>query len=357
MNCNTLFLDEIRLQAKILIVDDEPHNTLLLKRLLEGNGYSNVTCELNSTKVLALHTEHQYELILLDFMMPELDGFGVLQQISQLPTPLPAIIMLTADVSHDLKLKVLNNGVRDFLTKPFELNELLIRVKNILDVHLAHQYMLNQNDILERKVKERTEEIHKNQLNLIRCLGLAAEYRDEETGLHIIRMSKFAVVIAKAIGMNEKDINLLLHAAPMHDIGKIGIPDSILQKPGKFTQPEWDKMKEHAQIGADILIHDESELMNMAKEIALTHHEKWNGTGYPNGLKAEEIPLVGRIAALADVFDALTSIRPYKKAWTVKDAMELIESERGEHFDPTLVDALIANLPDIIEIKERHKEI
>jgi putative two-component system response regulator len=221
---------------------------------------------------------------------------------------------------------------------------------------MAHKYMRHQNEILEQKVIERTKVIHHTRLQVVRCLGRAAEFRDEETGLHIIRMSKIAVVIAKAAGFDDEQCDLLLNAAPMHDIGKIGIPDDILLKPGKFEPEEWKIMQTHAQIGADILSGDDSDLMMMAQEIAISHHEKWNGQGYPNGLKEENIPLVGRIIALADIFDALTSKRPYKEAWSVEKSVNYIKEESGEHFDPRLVELFMQELPEIIEIKEKYAE-
>ena len=205
-------------------------------------------------------------------------------------------------------------------------------------------------------VQERTKELHDTRLQVVRRLGRAAEYRDNETGLHIIRMSKVSMLLGKAAGMNEYDCDLLLNAAPMHDIGKIGIADHVLLKPGKFEPAEWKIMQTHSQIGADILSGDDSDLMKMAHQIALTHHEKWNGKGYPNGLAGEDIPLVGRLCALADVFDALTSVRPYKKAWSVEDSVDLIKQERGEHFDPQLVDYFIKLLPEIVTIKEKYAE-
>lgn len=343
--------------ASILVVDDELANVRLLEKIFSTMGYENVISTQDPCQVVPLFQEHNIDLILLDLDMPVLDGYGVLDALNALTNgELPAILVLTAQHMQSYRQRALDNGARDYVTKPFDANELLSRVRNILDVQMAHKYIRHQNEILERKVQERTQAIHETRLQVVRRLGRAAEYRDNETGLHIIRMSKMAVVIAQATGMDDEQCDLLLNAAPMHDIGKIGIPDNILLKPGKFEPEEWVIMQTHAQIGADILSGDDSDLMTMAHEIALSHHEKWNGKGYPRGLEGEAIPIVGRITALADVFDALTSERPYKKAWSVEDAVELITSERGQHFDPNLVDLFLEKLPEIILIKEKYAE-
>lgn len=301
-------------KACLLVVDDESANLKLIDKLLAAKGYSNVICTQDSTKVLSLYKEHNIDLILLDLDMPKLDGYGVMDQIRQVKdVEMPPILVLTAQHAQSFRQQALDNGARDYVTKPFNIDELLSRVRNLLEVQLAHKYMRNQNNILEQKVQQRTQAIHETRLQVVRHLGRAAEYRDNETGLHIIRMSKMAEVLARSAGMTDYDCDLLLNASPMHDIGKIGIPDEILLKPGKLDLAEWTVMQTHAQIGADILAGDNSDLMLMAHEIALTHHEKWNGEGYPNGLKQDDIPLVGRITSIADVFDALTSERPYKK--------------------------------------------
>ena len=345
------------INANILIVDDEPANVLLLKKILEAKGYRNIITTYDPTQTLPLYREHKSDLILLDINMPKMDGYEVMQQLSdKLNNKLPPILVLTAQHTQDFRQRALDSGALDYVTKPFNAEELLSRVHNLLSIEMANKYMRVQNKILEKKVAERTAELHDTRLQVVRRLGLAAEYRDNETGLHIIRMSKIAVVIAKAAGMDDEQCDLLLNAAPMHDIGKIGIADHILLKPGKFEPEEWQEMQKHAQIGADILSGDDSELMRMAHEIALTHHEKWNGKGYPNALKGEDIPLVGRITAIADVFDALTSVRPYKKAWTVEDAVNLIKEESGQHFEPRLVDCMLENLDQIIQIKDKYAE-
>ncbi len=353
---NSEFGAEIK-NANILVVDDEAINIKLLDRILSMKGYSNVVCTQNPKDVLTLYKKYNSDLILLDIDMPELDGFGVMAELNKLNnTYLPPILVLTAQYAQSFRQRALDSGARDYVTKPFYADELLSRVRNLLEVQMAHKYMRHQNDILEQKIQIRTKAIHETRLQVVRRLGRAAEFRDNETGLHIIRMSKIAVVIAKAAGMNELQCDLLLNAAPMHDIGKIGISDKILLKPGKFEPDEWEIMQTHAQIGAEILSGDDSDLMRMAHEIALTHHEKWNGEGYPNKLKSTEIPFVGRVTAIADVFDALTSERPYKTAWPVDDAVHYIKENSASHFDPELVDLFVKNLPEIINIKEKYAE-
>ncbi|MDH5484512.1 MAG: response regulator [Gammaproteobacteria bacterium] len=350
--------------AKILLVDDEAANIKLLERILAMSGFTSVVSTQDPRQVLAMYLEHAPDIILLDLNMPHMDGYDVLDQLhQQVDTDLPPILVLTAQYMQEHRQKAFDKGASDYVTKPFDTSELLSRVSNLLEVHLFHKLIKDQNQMLEQKVEERTRElrkahkqIHDSRLQIVRRLGRAAEYRDNETGLHIIRMSKMASLLARAAGMDEAAADLVLNASPMHDIGKIGIPDNILLKPGKFEADEWEIMKTHAQIGADILSGDDSPLLSMAREIALTHHEKWDGSGYPNGLRGEDIPLVGRITALADVFDALTSERPYKKAWTVEDALNLIREQSGKHFDPALVEAFEELLPEIIKIKEEHAE-
>lgn len=350
--------------ATILMVDDEEVNLRLLETMLATAGYSNLIAVKDPRDVLGIYRANDIDLILLDINMPYMDGYEVMEQLAVLEGDhLPPIMMLTAQSMQEFRQRALDNGARDYVTKPFDANELLSRVRNLLEVQLAHKYMRDQNEILERKVAERTvelqnahAEIHASRLQIVRRLGLAAEYKDEETGLHIIRMSKISALLGKRAGLDEGQCDLLLNAAPMHDIGKIGIPDHILLKPGKFEPEEWEIMKTHAQIGADILSGDDSPLLVMARDIAISHHEKWDGSGYPHGLSGEAIPLVGRITALADVFDALTSVRPYKKAWPTDEAVDYIIGQSARHFDPELVTHFQSGLPEILEIKEQYPE-
>jgi putative two-component system response regulator len=344
-------------KERILIIDDEPANLKLLDRILRSQGYAELVLVEDPREAIERYLAARPDLILLDINMPHLDGYQVMERFKDLNDPLlPPIVILTAQSAKDYLLRALAAGARDFIGKPFDRNELLMRVRNLLDAQLAHRFIHEQKNVLEEMVQVRTEELRSTRLQVVQRLGMAAEYRDEETGSHILRMSHMSTLLARAIGWNEADCELMLNASPMHDIGKIGIPDAILLKPGKFEPPEWEIMKTHATIGGKLLEGDDSDLMRMAQEIAISHHEKWDGSGYPNGLSGEAIPPAGRIAALADVFDALTSVRPYKKAWTVEAAVELIRANRGTHFDPNLVDVFLQNLPGILKIRERFTE-
>lgn len=350
--------------ATLLLVDDEAANLRLLQTVLEDAGYSNIVSTQDPREALPLQLQHNCDLILLDLNMPHLDGYEVMEQFSAVfGDKLPPILILTAQEFQGLRQRAFDCGASDYVTKPFDIPELVSRARNLIEVKLVRDYMSHQNEELERRVKKRTaelvsvqQELHDSRLQVVRRLGRASEYRDNETGLHIIRMSEFAALIAKNAGLSQYDCDLLLNAAPMHDIGKIGIPDAILLKNGKLDPDEWAIMKTHAQIGADILSDGDTDLLQMAAEIALSHHEKWNGSGYPNGLSGEAIPISGRITAIADVFDALTSERPYKKAWSVEKSVELIKSESGEHFDPTIVEHFLEVLPKILELKDRYRE-
>ena len=346
------------LQAStILIVDDEPANVKLLERMLRAFGYRGLVSTTDPRTVLDLFREHACDLVILDLNMPYLDGFEVMRQLQALGhDDLPPILILTAQLEQEHRVRALRGGAHDYVTKPFVVEELVARVRNLLQVQLYQKSMRERNHWLEQRVCERTRELYDTRLQIVRRLGRAAEFRDNETGLHIIRMSKMSLVLAEAAGLSSQDCELLLNASPMHDIGKIGIPDHILLKPGPLDPHEWDLMKTHSTIGAEILSGDDSELLAMARSIALNHHEKWDGSGYPGGLQGEQIPLVGRIVALADVFDALTSVRHYKEAWTVDAALDYISSNRGRHFDPQLVDVFQAQCGKILAIKEQFAE-
>lgn len=342
--------------AAILIVDDEPANVLLLQKLLAAEGYHNLHATTDARQALALAREHHACLVLLDLSMPHLDGFSVMAQLhAELPDP-PAVLVLTAQAELASRLRALQQGARDFVSKPFEVPELVARVRNLLESYLYQLRLRYENEFLDARVAQRTQELHDSRLDIIRRLGRAAEFRDNETGLHIIRMSKYSRVLGLSAGMSRDEVELLLHASPMHDIGKIGIPDAILLKPGKLDVREREIMQTHTHIGAALLGGSDFPLLRMAREIALTHHEKWDGSGYPQGLSGEAIPLVGRIVAVADVFDALSTSRPYKPAWPLDHAIAYLREQRGRHFEPRLVDLFLECVDEVREVHERFAE-
>ncbi|MBK1718178.1 HD-GYP domain-containing protein [Thiocystis violacea] len=344
----------VRSLARILVVDDERSNLILMDRLLRAEGYENPILIQDPREVMPAYRRVTPDLILLDIRMPYVTGFDIIEQIVALNDPLaPPILVLTAQHSRDYLLRALQAGAHDFIGKPFDRAEVVIRVRNMLDVQLAHRMTHDQRDGLEKIVHERTREIRDTRLQVVQRLGRAAEYRDNETGRHILRMSHTSALIAQHLGWNEGQCETMLHASPMHDVGKIGIPDALLLKPGKLTADEWRIMRTHTTIGGDLLSGDDSELLRMAREIALNHHEKWDGGGYPQGLVGEAIPLTGRIVALADVFDALTSARPYKQAWEVSEALQWIRDNVGSHFDPRLAELFFGSIEEILAIRER----
>ena len=333
----------------ILVVDDTPENIDVLSGVLREE--FKIKAALNGKKALKIaNADPQPVMILLDIMMPEMDGYEVCSQLKANPaTARIPVIFITAKNEEADEKKGLALGAVDYITKPISPEIVKARVRT----HLA---LYDQNLALETKVRERTEELNRTRLNIIHRLGRAAEFKDNATGLHVIRMSHYSLLIAEALDYGENWSDLIFNAAPMHDIGKIGIPDHILLKPGKLDNDEWKVMLKHPEFGADIIGDHNSDILKTAKEIALTHHEKWDGTGYPRALKQNEIPISGRVIAIADVFDALTTERPYKKAWSVEDAVKLINDNSGSHFDPDLILLFHEVLPSILDIKERYAE-
>ncbi|RYF42894.1 MAG: HD domain-containing protein, partial [Cytophagaceae bacterium] len=295
----------------------------------------------NPYEVSSLVTAFQPDIILLDLMMPGMDGFEVMEQMKPLVGPddfLP-ILVLTADTTEQAKRRALMLGATDFLTKPFDATELSLRLHNLLSRRFLHRRLQDQNHFLDQQVQERTEQLAQAEINTAECLAMAAEYRDDDTGQHTKRVGYTAARLACQLGLEDAEVALLERAAPLHDIGKIGIPDHVLLKPGKLTSEEFAVVKTHTSIGAAILARHHTPLLQLAAKIALTHHERWDGGGYPQGLVGEEIPIAGRIVAVADVFDALTHDRPYKKAWPVEVAVAEIENGAGTQFDPHIVQA------------------
>lgn len=329
-------------EARILVVDDEPVNVILLQKLLLRAGYRDVTARTGGAAAVQAVRDGDYDLLLLDLHMPQLDGFGVMTALKELVDPseyLP-ILVLTADVTRETKTRALSLGARDFVTKPFDHDEVLLRVANLVQTRALHVELKRSNETLAERVRERTRDLEEAQLETMHRLALAAEYRDDDTGEHAVRVGDLAARIARSLGMDEDRAATIRRAAPLHDVGKIGVSDTILLKPGRLTPEEFDLMKKHAAIGAQILSGSRSACLQAAEVIAYTHHERWDGTGY-HGLAGEDIPLEGRIVAVADVFDALTSERPYKHAWPVDEALAAIKSQAGRQFDPAVVAAFL----------------
>ncbi|MEA3544178.1 MAG: response regulator [Thermodesulfobacteriota bacterium] len=342
-------------EAKILIVDDNPLNVALLEAVLEEEDYNNIFSTTDPFQVLPLYREHQFDLILLDIRMPGMSGIEVLKQLSIVTKDefLP-VIVLTAQTDQNTRQQALEAGAKDFITKPFEDWEVLLRIENTLQTRLYYTRQVIRADLLESEVRKRTKKILETQFEIVHRLGVAGEMRDNETGAHVSRMSHICSLLSRKRGLGTDFSNLLLYASTMHDVGKIGIPDSILLKPGKLTPEEWQVMKQHPEIGARIIGDHDSDIMALARETTLYHHEKWDGGGYPFGISGDGIPVAARIAAISDVFDALTSSRPYKQAWSVERSMTLIKEESGRHFEPLMVELFVENLPEIVAIKNRY---
>ncbi|WP_400244545.1 HD domain-containing phosphohydrolase [Niallia sp. JL1B1071] len=346
------------LQAKILIVDDNLSNVLLLEKMLKLAGYSNIRKTTDSREVLSIYLEYQPDVVLLDLRMPYLSGFQVMEKLKDIArTDILPIIVISAQNDDENKNQALQWGARDFILKPFSKTELLIRIHNMLEVRLLNKQLSEYNNLLEQKVRESTRELQESYMELIKRLGIAAEIRDKDTGNHIMRIGLYTRVLARKLGFSKDESELIMHASSLHDIGKIGVRDEILLKPGRLSASEWVEMKMHTVTGANILSGSSSKILKMAEEIALTHHEKWDGTGYPNGLKGDQIPLIGQITSICDIFDALLSDRPYKEAWSVEEAVKEIKNGAGSHFNPNLVKAFISILPEILEINRNYVNV
>jgi putative two-component system response regulator len=337
------------MQATILIVDDTPTNIAVLMEILRGD-YRVLAATGGEQGLKIARGYPPPDLILLDVMMPGMSGHEVCERLkAESSTRKMPVIFVTAMNQVEDEAKGFALGAVDYITKPVSPPIVKARVQT----HLA---LYDQNRELERMVRERTAELHYTRLEIIKRLGRAGEFRDNETGMHVVRVAHYCRLLGEAARMNDEDVDLLFNAAPMHDIGKIGIRDNVLLKPGKLDDDEIKIMRQHVPFGAEIIGEHADRLLSMAQVIALTHHEKWDGTGYHRGLKGETIPLVGRITTIADVFDALTSVRPYKKAWPVEDAVKLIQREAGTSFDPELVQKFVAILPQILAVREKYSD-
>ncbi len=333
----------------VLVVDDTPFNIDVLRGVL-SSAYT-LKVATNGEKALALARAHpQPELVLLDVMMPGMDGYEVCRRLKleELTRNIPVVFVTSMSEVEDERKGFESGGV-DYITKPVSPPLVQARVATHLRLY-AHERHLTE------MVRARTKELEQTRLEIIRRLGRAAEFKDDETGQHVIRMSHYTRILAEATGMAADEVEVLFNAAPMHDIGKIGIPEAILLKPGKLDEHEWKVMKKHPAIGAGIIGRHEHPLLNTARIVALTHHEKWDGSGYPRGLAGEKIPLVGRIVSIADVFDALTSERPYKHAWPVEEAVAFLQKQAGSQFDPALIELFLARMPEVLRVRAMYAD-
>lgn len=344
---------------RVVIVDDTHINLVLMSRLIKKlDGIETITFQ-NAQEALDWCLNNPYDLLILDYMMPDINGLDFLHwlQSEGRDQPTPPILMVTASQDIDIRHRALESGASDFLIKPIDKIEFLARTRNMLQLRRATVALQDRASWLTEEVNKATVELRAREQETILLLCRASEYRDSETGEHIQRMAQFSRLIAEELGLSVEEQDLILNAAPMHDIGKVGTPDHILLKPGKLDADELTIMRDHANIGHAILKTSQVRMLQLAAEIAYTHHERFDGTGYPVGLKGEDIPLAGRIVAVADVFDALTSTRPYKKAWPIEDARQYLLDNRGTHFDPRCVDALLNRWPEVEEIRTGFKKI
>lgn len=329
--------------ARICAIDDEPANVLLLDRLLEQVGYKNVVCFTDSRLGYEFVTTNEIDLLLLDLQMPKMTGFEILEKLKPQSedfvfTP---IMVLTADATLGTKRQSIQLGAHDFLTKPFEAIEVALRVKNLIRTRLALKKLALDGRMPEHEVHRRLMLQEKEELEIVEKLGGPAECPQEDPKTHRDRVGDYSARIAAELGLPEEFIHDIQYAAQLYDVGKVGISDSILLKPGKLTPEEFEAMKRHTEIGASILSGSDSAIMAMAEQIAFSHHERWDGRGYPCGLSRLDIPLCGRIVSVVDVFDALTHDRSYKKAWSIESALESIVENSGTQFDPAVVDAFL----------------
>jgi len=342
----------------VMVVDDQSTGRAILEQVVRGLD-ERVVIEGFARPVDAVvwATRHVSDLVLVDYMMPDMDGIEFVKRLRALPgyEHVP-IVMVTVHDDRKVRYAALDAGITDFLTKPVDARECLARCRNLLTLRRQHLVLEDRRRLLEHMVEDATREVREREKETLLRLARAGEFRDEETGYHLIRMSRYSRLIANALGLEHDEAETVELAAPLHDIGKIGIPDQILLKPDKLDAIEWEVMRRHPVIGHEILKGSASKYVRMGALIALGHHEKYDGSGYPNGLVGDHIPLCARIVAVADVYDALTSIRPYKKAWSSAQALEYVTSQAGRHFDPRLVEAFDGMKKEVIQIQNEWRD-
>ncbi len=357
--------------AYVMIVDDESTTIDLIQSYLEDEGFGNFVTTTDSCSAIDMLRQHRPDVLLLDINMPKYDGLQILQEMrgDKILRKIPSIVV-TASTDGATKLKALRLGASDFLAKPVDPSELLLRLENVLNVKTLQDHLADYSERLEQQVEIRTQELLRSRQEAILCLARAAEYRDDDTGQHVTRVGRYSAIVADQLKFPKPAVDLIEQAAQLHDVGKIGIPDAILHKPCGLEDDEYtlmqthcgigrriiasdaEAMREHTSLGMRIMRSTTSPVLKMAAVIAQTHHEKWDGSGYPRGLKGKEIPIEGRIVAVADVFDALSSKRPYKDPFPLEKCFRIIEDGRGKHFDPRVLDAFMARKDEVVRVRD-----
>lgn len=339
----------------IIAVDDQEFNLLVLEEMSKQIGFE-IKSFLDPLEAYDYLKNNSVDLMLCDYMMPGMDGVELIGKAKQLQPDLISVMLTAVSDNASLKVQALEVGATDFLTKPLNIAELQAKLKNLSALKTSQNVLKDFNSELQRQVEIATKVLIEREEETLRVLSATAEYRDPETGSHIARVAHYSKMLARLYGLSAEEQNIIFYASPLHDIGKVGISDAILLKPGKLTEEEFNTMKTHSMIGYDILKDAKNVYLEAGAIIARTHHEKFDGSGYPSGSKGEDIHVYGRITALADVFDALTSVRPYKEAWSFERAMDLLQSNAGSHFDPKLVEMFVANIDEVRQIYQTFAE-
>ncbi|MES9941575.1 MAG: HD domain-containing phosphohydrolase [Candidatus Thiodiazotropha sp. 6PLUC2] len=335
--------------SHVLIIDDQSITRMILQELV-GSIDTDIssTCFADPTQALEWAKTHEIDLVITDYKMPQMDGIKFIKWLRRIPRCNDVPVMIVTCVEdQSVRYMALESGANDFITKPIDHTECRARCHNMLTMSRQRKMIKDRAILLEQEIRKTTQELHDREQETLMRLAKAGEYRDEDTGNHILRISRYSLLIAKKLDLSQERCDLIAQSSPMHDIGKIGIPDAILLKPGKLTPDEFKTMQQHTLLGYEILKNSLSKYIQIGAVIALNHHEKYNGQGYPNQLSGDEIPLEARIVAVADVFDALVSDRPYKKSWSIDKAIDYISQERGNHFDPDCTDAFLSEMQEV----------
>jgi two-component system response regulator RpfG len=343
--------------TRILIIDDQSTGRQILEELMTSIDERVVTESFaDPLAALTWARTNPPDLVLTDYKMPQMNGVEFTLRFRALYPDVPVVVVTSLE-DRVIRYQALEAGATDFLTKPVDHTECRARCRNLLTLHRQQLIIKDRARWLEEQVNQATAEIITRERETLLRLAKAGEYRDEETGFHVVRMARFASLIAERMGLSREECHVIETAAPMHDIGKIGTPDNILLKPGTLNPEELVVMRTHARIGYEILKDSPSKYLQMGAVIALGHHEKYDGSGYPDNLAGEAIPLPARIVAVADVFDALTSERPYKHAWSIQDALQYMQAEQGRHFDPVCVQAFLAQFDKVLQIRQQLQDL